>query len=51
VDDQELNDELKEKERWNDPAAGFLTVSSLQMIMHFMLIIIRKKRINRKEKD
>lgn len=27
MDDQEMNDELKEKERWNDPAAGFLTVS------------------------
>ncbi|KAG0956060.1 hypothetical protein G6F32_002325 [Rhizopus arrhizus] len=25
VDDVELNQELKEKERWNDPAAGFLT--------------------------
>ncbi|RCI02071.1 Pre-mRNA-splicing factor cwc26, partial [Rhizopus stolonifer] len=25
VDDVELNEELKEKERWNDPAAGFLT--------------------------
>ena len=24
ADDAELNDELKEKERWNDPAAGFL---------------------------
>ncbi|KAI9272031.1 Pre-mRNA-splicing factor of RES complex-domain-containing protein [Sporodiniella umbellata] len=25
VDDVELNNELKETERWNDPAAGFLT--------------------------
>ena len=24
ADDAELNDELKERERWNDPAAGFL---------------------------
>ena len=24
ADDAELNDELKEKQRWNDPAAGFL---------------------------
>lgn len=27
ADDKELNEELKEKERWNDPAAAFLTVS------------------------
>ncbi|KAL7311295.1 Pre-mRNA-splicing factor cwc26 [Mucor circinelloides] len=25
ADDEDLNEELKEKERWNDPAAGFLT--------------------------
>ncbi|KAI9246174.1 Pre-mRNA-splicing factor of RES complex-domain-containing protein [Helicostylum pulchrum] len=25
ADDEDLNDELKERERWNDPAAGFLT--------------------------
>jgi pre-mRNA-splicing factor CWC26 len=25
ADDREMNDELKEKQRWNDPAAGFLT--------------------------
>ncbi|KAI8990071.1 Pre-mRNA-splicing factor of RES complex-domain-containing protein [Pilobolus umbonatus] len=25
VDDKDLNDELKERGRWNDPAAGFLT--------------------------
>ncbi|KAI7865747.1 Pre-mRNA-splicing factor of RES complex-domain-containing protein [Mucor mucedo] len=25
ADDQDLNDEMKERERWNDPAAGFLT--------------------------
>ncbi|KAI8098141.1 Pre-mRNA-splicing factor of RES complex-domain-containing protein [Gilbertella persicaria] len=28
ADDQELNQELKEQERWNDPAAGFLTKKS-----------------------
>lgn len=27
IDDKELNQELKEKQRWNDPAASFLTVS------------------------
>lgn len=27
ADDAEMNDELKEVERWNDPAANFLTVS------------------------
>lgn len=25
ADDEDLNEELKERERWNDPAAGFLT--------------------------
>jgi pre-mRNA-splicing factor CWC26 len=29
ADDKELNDELKSKDRWNDPAAQFLTVSLL----------------------
>jgi len=28
IDDKELNDELKGKQRWNDPAAGFLTKPS-----------------------
>jgi pre-mRNA-splicing factor CWC26 len=28
ADDKELNEELKAKERWNDPAAAFLTVST-----------------------
>ena len=28
ADDVELNEELKERERWNDPAAGFLTKKS-----------------------
>lgn len=27
ADDEDMNDELKERERWNDPAAAFLTVS------------------------
>ena len=27
ADDKELNEELRAKERWNDPAAAFLTVS------------------------
>ena len=26
ADDEEMNDELREVERWNDPAANFLTV-------------------------
>lgn len=25
IDDEDLNDDLRSKERWNDPAAGFLT--------------------------
>lgn len=28
ADDKELNEELKAKDRWNDPAAAFLTVST-----------------------
>ncbi|ORZ01155.1 Pre-mRNA-splicing factor of RES complex-domain-containing protein [Syncephalastrum racemosum] len=28
ADDEELNQELKEQQRWNDPAAGFLTSKS-----------------------
>lgn len=28
IDDKELNDELKGKQRWNDPAAAFLTKSN-----------------------
>ncbi|KAI8377053.1 Pre-mRNA-splicing factor of RES complex-domain-containing protein [Choanephora cucurbitarum] len=27
ADDEQLNQELKDRERWNDPAAGFLTVN------------------------
>ncbi|KAH9444614.1 hypothetical protein Pst134EB_024875 [Puccinia striiformis f. sp. tritici] len=27
IDDKEMNDEMKGKQRWNDPAAGFLTVA------------------------
>lgn len=30
ADDEEMNDELREVERWNDPAANFLTV------LHFL---------------
>lgn len=28
ADDEDMNDELKDQDRWNDPAAAFLTVSS-----------------------
>lgn len=35
ADDQEMNDELREVERWNDPAANFLTVSNLQFYKLF----------------
>jgi pre-mRNA-splicing factor CWC26 len=28
ADDEELNEDLRDKDRWNDPAAAFLTVSS-----------------------
>lgn len=29
ADDQAMNDEMKEVDRWNDPAAAFLTVSDV----------------------
>ena len=29
ADDKDLNEDLKATDRWNDPAAAFLTVSSL----------------------
>lgn len=28
ADDRDLNDEMRDVERWNDPAAAFLTVSA-----------------------
>ena len=40
ADDAELNQELKEKVRWNDPAAGFLTVSC---------VLLRRQRLITKE--
>lgn len=40
ADDVELNQELKERERWNDPAAGFLTVSC---------VLLRRQRLIVKE--
>jgi len=35
ADDREFNDELKERELWNDPAAQFLSVSKLLGIIFF----------------
>lgn len=32
VDDVEMNEELKAQDRWNDPAAAFLSVSSIAII-------------------
>ena len=37
ADDKELNEELKMKERWNDPAATFLTVCSLWLDLVIVL--------------
>lgn len=34
ADDQDMNDELKDRDRWNDPAAPFLTVSTNLMPFH-----------------
>jgi pre-mRNA-splicing factor CWC26 len=35
VDDEELNRAQKEKERWNDPAAAFMTVRYSQYFLHY----------------
>jgi pre-mRNA-splicing factor CWC26 len=39
ADDKELNEELKAKDRWNDPAAAFLTVSTSAPRLKFSLLI------------
>lgn len=54
ADDEDLNEELKEKERWNDPAAGFLTVSPLVFLLQEILTLYdieedhyhKRKKIN-----
>jgi hypothetical protein len=38
ADDRELNEELKEREMWNDPASQFLSVRIL--IQGFVLSIV-----------
>jgi pre-mRNA-splicing factor CWC26 len=41
VDDEDLNREQKEQERWNDPAAAFMTVrASFPAISHIYLVCI-----------
>lgn len=37
IDDRELNEELKQEERWNDPAAAFLTVRLLSCLVCLMI--------------
>lgn len=46
ADDRELNDGLKAQERWNDPAAQFLTVCPLHLfcLIHLTLSIYREKK-------
>lgn len=34
ADDEDMNDELKDRDRWNDPAAAFLTVSSFPTVVY-----------------
>jgi pre-mRNA-splicing factor CWC26 len=38
ADDKALNEELKAKDRWNDPAAAFLTVSTCTLCLKFSLL-------------
>ena len=45
ADDEDLNEELKAKELWNDPAAAFLTVSSLnRFLLDCLLDLLFRKR-------
>jgi pre-mRNA-splicing factor CWC26 len=45
ADDAELNEELKAKELWNDPAAAFITVSLVYQLHSFKpLTATQKKR-------
>lgn len=48
ADDQDLNDELKERERWNDPAAGFLTVNIHEFIYRWLLIVYYRKSLTKR---
>lgn len=43
VDDDDYNQGLKDQDRWNDPAAGFLTVSAIKNQM--------SEWMNRREQD
>jgi len=47
IDDKDLNEELKAKELWNDPAAAFLTVRTIP-ILHPTRSHILCRRISRK---
>jgi pre-mRNA-splicing factor CWC26 len=40
VDDEDLNQAQKEQERWNDPAAAFMTVRAPPAILTFILVYI-----------
>jgi hypothetical protein len=46
ADDKDLNEELKAKDLWNDPAAGFLTVGSLFLSAGgtFTLCLCRRRK-------
>lgn len=49
ADDKELNEELKAREMWNDPAAAFLTVSLAVRNLNLGFLILpfprKKKRV------
>ncbi len=47
ADDEDLNEELRAKELWNDPAAAFLTVRSLDCMCSHTLILLTEKEIQR----
>jgi pre-mRNA-splicing factor CWC26 len=38
ADDKDLNEELKAQDRWNDPAAAFLTVSNFSFSALIQLV-------------
>ena len=50
IDDKDLNEDLKAQDRWNDPAAAFLTVCSLCSQAEIHIIDLNNYR-NPKRKD
>lgn len=52
ADDEDMNDELKERERWNDPAANFLTVSfPLSLLRRFIADFVPREQKKKEKKS